>query len=234
MGYNVDKVAMISRKVWIILISGCVLIALLIFIAVSRFLIPGLPEGYIYFSSSLQNTFYWSIPLILIIFISPFVYASSTRPDIHFSFDIARESNDNKGIYSRLLVTVENRGGTTFSFNRVQFYVPKSKIAFPEDGIIRGAGVRKAGVHTGSQGNWNAGWLVERGIPVVLSISYPTNYDYLGECMKKAPRKPVKIRLYYHGTNIKAESRNALSSDDLETLIPPSRWQSGPQESLTK
>ena len=202
---------MISRKVWIIFIAGIVIVSLLILTAAIRFLFPQLPEGFKLFSSNLQSTFYWSIPLILIIFISPYVHELSRRPDIDFIFQNRGDGN--------LLVTVVNRGDTAFSFNRIQFYVRKPRMAKPEDGKTTHLWFRKAGVTIDYEMREDAGCTIERGIPLIFWTQQKYIYEWLSHIREKAPNKPIYCRIYFEGTHMEAKSKQPLLEKLVNELI---------------
>jgi hypothetical protein len=213
---------MISRKVTAIFWSGIVLFIILILTAISRFVLPDLPEGFVNFSIQLQTTFYWSIPLVILIFLSPYILEQSRRADIHFRF---RPRDDD----SVLLVLV-NKGDTPFSFNRMQFFTKQSwlfrafmrkpKFLTPEHGRI-GVEFQKPNMEHGFGNyiypNWDAGLSIERGTPVVLLLRKDFCQGELKSLRAKTKKKPIHLRLYFEDSPMKVDSKEKLPDKFVES-----------------
>ena len=182
-----------------------------------RFILPDLPKGFVEFSADLQATFYWSIPLVILIFIAPYILEQSRRADIHFEF---RHRDDDS-----ILVVLVNKGDTPFSFNRLQFFVKQPwifrifsrnpRFATPEDGRIT-VEFQKPGMEIGFGNyihpNWDAGLSITRGIPLTLLLEKQFCQDALKRIKTSARTEPIYLRLYFEDSPMKVDSKEELPS----------------------
>lgn len=231
-----------SRKIRIALILGaCLALSFLALPLVA--LIPSirLSEGFQAFLANLQNTYYWLMPLLFIIFLQPVVQDYTRRPDVHFTFRARDESE--------LLVTMVNRGDTPFTFNRLQFFITKPRLSYsqwtfsigkcvfspktprfslperrvyePKDGQLD---VRYQGpdmvtfCESYVSTNLDASLSVRRGLPIGLLLSRESVESSLSDLRKEDPGIQVFLKAYFDTTDMKAESKQALPEDFIKSL----------------
>ena len=196
---------MTSRIVRKILWVGIALLIILIVIVLAGFLIPSLPDTIRKAFLNIHSMFYWLIPLIMLLFFSPTILESSRKPDIDILFE-PRGDGD-------LRIVIINRGDVPFSFNRVQFYAGRTRIAVPEDGKTRQLWFQKAGEVSDYEMRGDAACAVARGIPLIFWTHKKDIDTWLSYISEKAPNKSIHCRLFFKGTNMKAESKRGLPSD---------------------
>lgn len=165
---------------------------------------------------NIQTTYYWLIPVILIMFLQPVILDYTRRPDINFRFTKRSDGN--------ILIIITNRGATAFSFNRLQFYVRRfyrrrSGVASPADGKLRKWWFRKAGDTVDHEVNVEAGCTVERGIPLTIWTMRSDICEWLNGIKERVPGKAIFCRIYFDGTEVEAKSKQAVPGDIIESCL---------------
>ena len=128
---------MTSRIVWKIFWVGIVLLIVLIAIALAGFSVPSLPDTIRKASLNIYSMFYWLIPLIMLLFFSPIILDSSSKPDIDILFEPRGDGN--------LWIVITNRGDVLLALTESSFMQEELELQCPKMGRHGNYGSEKQG-----------------------------------------------------------------------------------------
>ena len=93
------------------------------------------------------------------------------------------------------------------------FMQEELELQCPKMGRPRQLWFQKAGEVSDYEMRGDAGCAVARGIPLIIWTHKKDIDTWLSYMSEKAPNKSIHCRLFFKGTNMKAESKRGLPSD---------------------
>lgn len=202
---------MISKQARNVLAVGIFVLIVIIAFSFIGFFFECLPEDFHTFSSALRLTLPWSLPLIVLVFFSPYIIAYTQRYDVEMRFQMQGDD--------ALLVTIVNKGATPFSFNRVQlFSLSKAKPVLTPWMTSIYISMPEKEMDLLTEPNWDAGLTIRKGIPMKLLLQG----RHVPHILENGSR-PYYLKLYYEHTPMSVDSKGQIPHEFIESCRRLSR-----------